>query len=201
MNINAQTAHNVWDYWHRMGQSVLAGQMLDTTSATRKSFAHEQILQTIELKTAAYSIISPMKIGGTLANAPDDFLMLAKTYGKAFGIAYQLQDDLLDILHTEETTDKTVGRDIGQHTYITDYIATHATPDQQKQLSHLQRSASPSCELLRELVLESKTDIAIHHQINVYFNEAKAALVKSNLTPAQQLPWHALIELLEKRDR
>ncbi len=199
MEVDVQTGRNVGDYWHTMGQSVLAGQMLDTASATRKSFTQAQIIQTIALKTAAYSIIGPMKIGATLANAADDFLILAETYGKAFGIAYQLQDDLLDIFHTEATTDKTAGRDIGQHTYITDYIARHGTPDQQKRLRDLQNNISPSCEVLRELVLESKTDIAIQNQITNYFIQAEKALTESNLSQSQQKPWLELVTLLRHR--
>jgi geranylgeranyl diphosphate synthase, type I len=200
-NIDRATAQKLSDLWHEMSQSVLAGQMLDTASATRKSFAYELIMRTIELKTAAYSVVGPMKLGGTLAQAPDDFMMTAETFGKAFGIAYQLQDDLLDILHTEHTSDKTAGRDIGQHTFITDYIATHGTKDHQQKLRSIQNSTSPTCDQLRELVVESQTDKAIRLKINDYFAQGKRAITESNLTSTQQQPWLALIELLQDRDR
>lgn len=199
--LTPETAQQVWDYWHAMGQSVLAGQMLDTASATRDTFAHELLIRTIELKTAGYSIIGPMKLGGTLAQGPDHFMHFAETYGKSFGIAYQLQDDLLDVLHTEETTDKTAGRDVGQHTYITDYIATHGTVKHQQRLRTIQCSPNPSCDQLRELVLDSKTDKAILMKINDYFAQAKRACTESKLTDDQQQPWLALIALLQDRDR
>lgn len=201
LSANTSTAKQVWDYWHTMSLSVLAGQMLDTASATRKRFTHEQIIQTIELKTAAYSVVGPMKLGGALAGASDDFMTFAEAYGKAFGTAYQLQDDLLDLLQTEGTTDKTAGRDVGQHTYITDYIATHGTPNEQKKLRAIQQDAHPSSLALRRLVIASKTDEAIRRHITNYFREARALLMEGPLPPDKQQPWVSLIEILENRDR
>jgi len=48
------------------------------------------------LKTAKYTVTSPLKIGATLAGANKTQLKLLEEFGDNLGIAYQIKDDFLD---------------------------------------------------------------------------------------------------------
>lgn len=64
------------------------GQLLDTNKS--------QTIQTYELKTAWYTFIGPLSLGAILGGANEKLLKNLEVFGKNLGIAYQIQDDILD---------------------------------------------------------------------------------------------------------
>jgi geranylgeranyl diphosphate synthase type I len=73
----------------------------------------------INNKTAALLAV-PSAIGALCAGAGDDMVRLAEKYGRALGLAFQIQDDLLDIAGDEILFGKTFGSDVaeGKKTYL-----------------------------------------------------------------------------------
>ncbi len=68
-------------------------------------------LKIIEGKTAELCAISSF-LGAHFANVNDETKKALEEYGRTLGMAFQIADDLLDILGNEETTGKTLGSDI-----------------------------------------------------------------------------------------
>ena len=68
-------------------------------------------LSRISRKTAALFAAS-CAVGAHLGGMGDDKVKLAARFGGYFGIAFQIQDDLLDILEKPETTGKPAGNDL-----------------------------------------------------------------------------------------
>lgn len=66
-----------------------------------------------------------MTVGAVLGGATSEQLQQIQQLGEELGHAFQIRDDLLDILATE--TDKRIFSDVqeGQQTYFTHYIFTH----------------------------------------------------------------------------
>lgn len=60
-----------------------------------------------------------LRIGGGVAGAHSEAIERLDTYGRAFGLAFQITDDLLDVESTREKTGKQVGKDAirGKLTY------------------------------------------------------------------------------------
>ena len=98
---------------------VCEGQGFDKEFETRESVTEEEYINMIYKKTAALLQVSS-KIGACCANANDEMISLAGEFGKELGIAFQIQDDYLDISSTEEVLGKNYGSDIieGKKTYL-----------------------------------------------------------------------------------
>lgn len=90
---------------------MIGGQTLDV-EAEKKNFKLDmnEILFIDEYKTAALLQASLM-IGGILAGASDEEVAKLEKIGRLLGIAFQIQDDILDITSTTEELGKPVGSD------------------------------------------------------------------------------------------
>jgi geranylgeranyl diphosphate synthase type I len=92
-------------------RKVLHGELLDVTSNFTEISTKD--LSTIhELKTAAYSIEGPLKIGALLTGANERQTKPLSNYAIPLGKAYQLQDDILGLFGDEKEIGKPVGSDI-----------------------------------------------------------------------------------------
>ena len=70
-------------------------------------------LNVFRWKTASYTTIAPLTLGFLAASMnPDDAYNLANSIGDPLGIAFQLADDLLDIVSDSKLTGKPIGGDI-----------------------------------------------------------------------------------------
>ncbi|MFZ5365841.1 MAG: polyprenyl synthetase family protein [Patescibacteria group bacterium] len=88
------------------------GETLDIDFACRVEISEKEILTIHTLKSAHYTIVGPLKIGGILAGAREKQLKKFEDYGIPVGIAFQLQDDILGIYGSEEELGKPIGDDI-----------------------------------------------------------------------------------------
>ncbi len=98
---------------------VCEGQGFDKEFETRENVTENEYINMIYKKTAALLQVSS-KIGACCANASDELISLAGEFGKELGIAFQIQDDYLDINSTEEVLGKNYGSDVieGKKTYL-----------------------------------------------------------------------------------
>lgn len=90
---------------------VCEGQQLDMDFETRMDVSIPEYLNMIRLKTAVLLACS-LKIGALAANAPEKIADLLYVFGLNLGIAFQLQDDLLDVFADQDKFGKKIGGDI-----------------------------------------------------------------------------------------
>lgn len=90
---------------------VCEGQQLDMDFETRMNVSIPEYLNMIRLKTAVLLACS-LKMGALAANAPKKIANLLYAFGLDLGIAFQLQDDLLDVFADQEKFGKKIGGDI-----------------------------------------------------------------------------------------
>jgi geranylgeranyl diphosphate synthase type II len=90
---------------------VCEGQQLDMDFETRSDVSIPEYLNMIRLKTAVLLACS-LKLGAMAANAPEKIADLLYVFGLNLGIAFQLQDDLLDVFADQEKFGKKIGGDI-----------------------------------------------------------------------------------------
>lgn len=90
---------------------VCEGQQLDMDFETRMNVSIPEYLNMIRLKTAVLLACS-LKMGALAANAPKKIADLLYVFGLDLGIAFQLQDDLLDVFADQEKFGKKIGGDI-----------------------------------------------------------------------------------------
>lgn len=90
---------------------VCEGQQLDMDFESRDDVTVGEYLEMIRLKTAVL-IAGSLKIGALLADAPQRDADLLYEYGINLGLAFQLQDDWLDVYGDPKTFGKMGGGDI-----------------------------------------------------------------------------------------
>jgi geranylgeranyl pyrophosphate synthase len=95
---------------------LIEGQTLEMTDAYDLGRSEERALQSISLKTGAL-FRAGCVIGALCAGVRGEQLELARRYGDRFGLAFQVLDDLLDLVSTTELLGKPVGNDLRQGTY------------------------------------------------------------------------------------
>jgi len=107
INFDENRLRNTKLFFNKMADDVFLGQIIDITS--RKNIPKELIDKKDLLKTASYSFIRPMQIGASLAEIDDKTEKFCEDLGLNLGLAFQLQDDLLDSENTQtehETIEK-----------------------------------------------------------------------------------------------
>ncbi len=98
---------------------VCEGQQLDMNYETLSRVSISHYLKMIELKTAVL-LAASFKMGAIVAGAAEKNAQQLYEFGKHIGIAFQLQDDILDVYATNEQFGKQKGGDIvsNKKTYL-----------------------------------------------------------------------------------
>ena len=90
--------------------SVCEGQALDIEFESRPDVSIDEYTKMIYLKTA-YMIGLSSEIGGILSNLDEDEIIVLKNFGDSIGMAYQVQDDLLELFSDSDSMNKSLDSD------------------------------------------------------------------------------------------
>lgn len=97
--------------FNKTASEVCEGQQIDMNFENREQVAVNEYLEMIALKTAVLLGCS-LQIGALVGNASPQEAEHLYQFGKNLGIAFQLQDDILDVYGEPEKFGKMVGGDI-----------------------------------------------------------------------------------------
>ena len=103
--------HAIIDTFNHMADEVMKGQQYDMNFEHRDDVTVDEYLDMIYLKTAAL-FNGALRIGALIAGADKSQLGPLADYGRNMGLAFQIQDDLLDTFGNETTFGKKPGQDI-----------------------------------------------------------------------------------------
>lgn len=100
---------------------MVGGQCADLEAENSGTAVTPQLLEYIHSHKTACMIQSGFMIGAILAGAPQDDILRLEKIGRSIGIAFQIQDDILDVIGDSAELGKTVGSDEkdGKATYVT----------------------------------------------------------------------------------
>lgn len=101
----------VLDLFSRTALEICEGQQFDMEFEHRNDVTEAEYLEMIRLKTAVL-LASSLKIGAILGGASAQDADYLYHFGMQIGVAFQLQDDLLDVYGDEQTFGKKIGGDI-----------------------------------------------------------------------------------------
>jgi geranylgeranyl diphosphate synthase type II len=101
----------VLEIFNETAVGVCEGQQIDMNFERRAEVSIPEYIEMIRLKTAVL-VGGALKIGALIGNASKKDAQLLYEFGENLGIAFQLQDDILDVYGDPEKFGKQVGGDI-----------------------------------------------------------------------------------------
>lgn len=109
--VPADKLPHVLHLFNEMATGVCEGQQWDMEFEHRASVSIADYMRMIEKKTSVL-LAYAMQIGGYIAGANDAQQKALYQYGLHIGLAFQIQDDILDVYGDPETFGKAIGGDI-----------------------------------------------------------------------------------------
>ena len=130
---------------------MIGGQVVDVESEKNQSEMTEEKIDFIyELKTGAL-IEASMEIGAILAGATDEQVKLIESVASKIGMAFQIQDDILDIEGDEAVLGKPIGSD--ERNEKSTYVTFKGI---EKSKEEVKRLTDEAIEILKKLPYENE---------------------------------------------
>lgn len=125
------------DSFNTTALAVDRGQQFDMDFEQRGDVTLDEYIEMISLKTGAL-LAGACDLGAICGNAEDAIRMAFYDFGINLGIAFQIQDDILDVYGDEATLGKPIGGDIlnDKHTWLHICAVDRAAADMQSVYSH-----------------------------------------------------------------
>lgn len=109
--VPADKLPTVLQLFNKMATEICEGQQYDVDFESQEHVAIEEYLKMIRLKTAVL-LATALKMGSYIAGASTEQQDMLYEFGINIGLAFQIQDDILDVWGNPETFGKAVGGDI-----------------------------------------------------------------------------------------
>lgn len=171
----------VLDIFTETALEIGEGQEYDMTFETRNDVTEDEYIEMIRLKTSVL-LACALKIGAVLADAPQRDADLLYRFGEQVGLAFQLQDDLLDVYGDPNVFGKAIGGDItsNKKTYMLINAVLRADDRQRAELERWiaaknfdrQEKVSAVTRLYDEIGIRQLCEA----KINYYFEQARQTL-------------------------
>jgi geranylgeranyl diphosphate synthase type II len=128
----------VFRLYNRTATEVCIGQQMDMDFEKMTFVSREQYLRMVELKTAVL-IAACMKTGAVIGGAADREAEMIYESGRNLGLAFQIQDDILDVYSDSRHFGKAIGGDIvsNKKTYLLVKAMELSTGNTKKRLNDL----------------------------------------------------------------
>jgi geranylgeranyl diphosphate synthase type II len=138
MQVDNHLLRQVLDIFNATAVGVCEGQQVDMEFETQQDVSIDEYINMIRLKTAVV-LGGALKIGALIGGASQKDVDLLSDFGIQLGIAFQLQDDILDVYGDPEKFGKQVGGDIisNKKTYLLIKALELAQGDEAAELSKL----------------------------------------------------------------
>ena len=162
------------------------GQEYDMTFETRNDVTEDEYIEMIRLKTSVL-LACALKTGALLADAPEEDADRLYRVGEQVGLAFQLQDDLLDVYGDPKVFGKAIGGDItsNKKTYMLINAYNRANDEQRKELEHWIGAKEFNRQEKVAAVTRLYDAIGIRQlcedKINYYFQQASQTLSEVNV--------------------
>ena len=117
--VPADKLHKVLRLFNKMATEICEGQQYDVDFESQEHVTIEEYLKMIRLKTSVL-LATALQIGSYLAGANEAQQEALYQFGINVGLAFQIQDDILDVWGDPKTFGKAVGGDIScnKKTYV-----------------------------------------------------------------------------------
>lgn len=167
--------------FNRTAIEVCTGQQLDLDYEKRGLVSESEYIRMIELKTAVL-IAASLKTGAIIGEAADKDQDLLYEFGRCLGIAFQIQDDVLDTYGDTKMFGKKTGSDIvsNKKTYLLVRALEMAGGEKLRRLKKLLEpgNQNPEEKVVAVRAIYDELELRLHAENLAYdyFNRAFQAL-------------------------
>ena len=179
--VPAEKLREVLDLFTVTALEIGEGQEYDMTFENRNDVTEDEYIEMIRLKTSVL-LACALKMGAILADAPQEDVERLYKVGEQLGLAFQLQDDLLDVYGDPKVFGKTIGGDItsNKKTYMLINAVQRANARQRAELERWITAVDFDRQEKVKAVTQLYDEIGIRQlceqKINYYFDKARQTL-------------------------
>ena len=203
----ARRLHDILQCFNETAIEVCEGQQKDMNYENRSDVSLDEYLDMIRQKTAVL-LAGAMKIGALYADAPEAEVARLYDFGIHLGLAFQIQDDLLDGYGDTAVFGKKTGQDIrdNKKTYLPLCARRLCTPAQQRELDTLfagKDNMDEEEKVRRVMALYDAVGLrpAVESDIAVEFAAARSALDAIGVDESAKTPLREMMEALDGRKK
>jgi len=180
------------------------GQQYDMEFEHRNDVKEEEYIEMIRLKTSVL-LACAMKIGAILADAPAEDVENLYKFGEQIGLAFQLQDDYLDVYGDPKIFGKAVGGDIvsNKKTYMLINAFNRANSSQRAELQRLINTESfdrdKKVAAVTALYNEMSIDKMAKNKMDFFYEQSQRYLDRVSVQEECKCELRAYAERMMKR--
>lgn len=199
-----QLLFKVLPFFNKMAIEICKGQQYDMDFEVREHVSVAEYIEMIRLKTAVL-LGAALRLGALAAGAYDSDAQILDEVGQALGLAFQIQDDYLDVYGDEKTFGKPIGGDImnGKKTLMLLYTQAKLEREDRAELDRLMQLGQEHKEErisgVRRLYDKAGTPIYAQHEIERLTQEALTKLRGLGLKQERLEPLYQLFDKLTTR--
>lgn len=159
---------------------VLEGEEIDIEFETRADVAEHEYMEMIRLKTSLL-LAYALKIGAKLAGASTEDQELLYDFGEKMGLAFQVQDDFLDVYADAKLFKKKLGGDIVENkkTYLLIQALRKAQPSEKAELEYWLSETDRTAEEKIAAVTQIYNNIGVPDTTQLCIEQLFAASLES----------------------
>ena len=202
---NPEMLPKVMELFTETALQIGEGQQYDIDFETRDDVTEAEYIEMIRLKTSVL-LACALKMGGLLAGAPSADLEALYDFGEQLGLAFQLQDDYLDVYGDFKVFGKRIGGDIlcNKKTYMIINAQLRANGAQRRELEGWLAATDFDEDQKISSVTRLYDEIGIpelaQQKIQFYYDLAEKSLAKVALPKgAKQNLWAYAQEMLNRQ--
>ena len=195
----------ILDLFSETALEIGEGQQYDMDFETRNDVTEDEYIEMIRLKTSVL-LACAVKMGAMMSGASEEDAANLYSFGEKLGLAFQLQDDLLDVYGDPKVFGKAIGGDItsNKKTYMLINAFLRANDSQREELTKwITADEFDKAEKITA-VTDIYNNIGIRElceqRINEYFDEARSFLEKVNIPDERKKEMQKFTDLMLHRE-
>ena len=204
--VSPDKLRNILDLFTVTALEIGEGQEYDMSFETRNDVTEDEYIEMIRLKTSVL-LACALKMGAILADAPQEDAERLYQVGEQLGLAFQLQDDLLDVYGNPAVFGKAIGGDItsNKKTYMLINAFNRANSKQRQELEKWVMATEFDRQQKVAAVTRLYDEIGIRElcekKINYYFDVARQTLNDVHVPEEAKLALRNYMDEMLHRDK
>jgi geranylgeranyl diphosphate synthase type I len=204
--IEPKAINCVREVYRDMSVAGILGQMIEVDTTTRRSVDEKAVLERIRLKTAEYSFVAPLLMGQALGGSAKGISQnFCREFGLALGMAFQIQDDYLELSSSSKELGRPILNDISDnvHTIFTCHVFKNGSPKDKAELDGFMGYSISEADAPAIRDLFERTDSFEYGKkvMKKYFKKARGILKNSKMQVEHKKQFEDFLDWVEVRNQ